>query len=246
MKTAIIIRRIGPYHAARLRALAAAGRGPVGVVEIVEADDTYAWDPVTQIEGVERATLFRSEAEAHSISALSSRMFETLERWMPAIVAVPGWADPAALAALAWSRSARRSAIIMSDSTAWDARRVPWREVVKRAVVGMADAALVAGEPHRRYLMALGMPSDRIEIGYDVIDNHHFAAGADCARADAAASRRRLGLPNQYILCVARFVEKKNLLGLLDAYEDYLTIATAALSLTCVSAARPRASWPDA
>jgi glycosyltransferase involved in cell wall biosynthesis len=62
------------------------------------------------------------------------------------------------------------------------------------------------------------MPAERIFLGYDVVDNTHFQTGADLARAEAAALRLRHGLPERYILASARFIRKKNLPRLIEAY----------------------------
>jgi glycosyltransferase involved in cell wall biosynthesis len=88
---------------------------------------------------------------------------------------------------------------------------------MKGAVVRMTDAGLVAGRPHLAYLSALGMSESRIATGYDIVDNVHFARGADLARAEAPRLRAELNLPERYVLSVCRFVEKKNLLRLIDA-----------------------------
>jgi len=64
------------------------------------------------------------------------------------------------------------------------------------------------------------MPRERIALGYDVVDNDYFTRGADAIRTDPTA-RQRLGLPENYFLASARFVPKKNLLGLVDAFALY-------------------------
>jgi glycosyltransferase involved in cell wall biosynthesis len=84
--------------------------------------------------------------------------------------------------------------------------------------VGACDAALVAGERHREYVVALGIPEQRTFLGFDAVDNAHFQCGAAAARADAAALRARHALPERYLLASARFVAKKNLPRLIEAY----------------------------
>jgi glycosyltransferase involved in cell wall biosynthesis len=65
------------------------------------------------------------------------------------------------------------------------------------------------------------MASDRIFLGYDVVDNSHFREGAAKARSGAASERARLGLPPKYFLCVCRFEEKKNLGTVVRSYARY-------------------------
>jgi glycosyltransferase involved in cell wall biosynthesis len=109
----------------------------------------------------------------------------------------------------------------MSDSTAEDEPRIWWRERVKRHVVGQFSSALVGGKLHVEYVVALGMPQERIFTGYDVVDNEHFSQGAARARTKSDALRGELGLPTQYFLASNRFIEKKNLPRLLHAYAQY-------------------------
>jgi glycosyltransferase involved in cell wall biosynthesis len=251
MKAAVIIRRIGPYHVARLRALAEAAGDGVLAVEVVAADETYQWDWIGNIGLADRRTLFPTEAEVIA-GTLWRRMAATLGAWRPEVVAVPGWADPAGLAALAWCHHSRVPTILMSDSTAHDAPRRPWREAIKRAVVRMADAGLVAGTPHLAYLNALGMSEARIATGYDVVDNAFFARGADLARAEAPRLRAQLNLPERYLLSVCRFVEKKNLLRLMEAQAASVArYPSTALPLVLIGGGpleqtlRSRAATPD-
>src|SRR5207253_6341544 len=77
----------------------------------------------------------------------------------------------------------------------------------------------------REYLITLGLPRDRVFTGYDVVDNEYFATNAAHVRANQAAFRRELNLPERYFLASARFVEKKNLLTLLRAYASYRELA---------------------
>jgi glycosyltransferase involved in cell wall biosynthesis len=72
---------------------------------------------------------------------------------------------------------------------------------------------------------------ERIFFGYDAVDNNYFGANADAVRANPEKKRREHGLPEIYFLASARFVEKKNLAGLLDAYARYRLRAASAWPL---------------
>jgi glycosyltransferase involved in cell wall biosynthesis len=109
----------------------------------------------------------------------------------------------------------------MSDSAERDEARRRAREAAKRRVVRLFSSGVVGGAPHAEYACALGLPAASLSDGYDVVDNDHFARGARQARNDAERSRRRLGLPWRFFLASGRFVPKKNLAGLLDAYAAY-------------------------
>src|SRR5262249_20703889 len=116
--------------------------------------------------------------------------------------------------------------IIMSDSRFEDARRFAIIESVKRRVLRLVSAALVAGRQQVAYLRTLGFPADRIFTGYDVVDNSYFARGAAEARQNEESLRQKLGLTRPFFLCCARFVPKKNLTMLVEAYHYYRSVSS--------------------
>jgi glycosyltransferase involved in cell wall biosynthesis len=143
---------------------------------------------------------------------------ERLSCLKPDVIGIAGWTAAESLAALCWARREGRAIVVMSDSQAHDSRRRPLREAVKRRVVSACDAALVAAEPHRSYVLKLGIPEEFIFLGYDVVDNAHFGTGADLARREAQSLRVLHRLPERYLLASSRFIPKKNLPGLVAAF----------------------------
>jgi glycosyltransferase involved in cell wall biosynthesis len=69
------------------------------------------------------------------------------------------------------------------------------------------------------------MPSSRIFQKYDVVDNRHFSQIAAKTRQNAVLYRNRLQLPENYFLASSRFIPKKNLIRLLEAYSLYISKA---------------------
>ena len=216
LRIAILFHRIGPYHFARLRA---AGRIiPTVAIESSGVDATYAWDAVNGTNDFERVTLF-GDADAQKLpkAEVVRHTALTLDKIAPAVVVIPGWADVAALGALHWCLKNQVPAVFMSETTAWDEPRRAFREFVKRRIVALGSAALVGGTPQADYIHELGVPKDRIFLGYDAVDNGYFAA-------EAAKYRCPLSVDccPSYFLTSNRFIAKKNLLRLLDAYAAYL------------------------
>jgi glycosyltransferase involved in cell wall biosynthesis len=216
---AVCFQRLGPYHHARLSA--AGAQMPLAAIEISETDDTYAWSVIEGARGFQRMTLCPGRSFAASRSSLWRRLDAALDGLLPAVVAVPGWSDACALRALRWCVSRGRRAVLMSDSARDDKLRRRWPEAAKSRIVALCGAALVGGAPHRAYAEALGFPAGAIFDGYDAVDNPHFAKGAAAARRNAAGLRHEFGLPDRYFLASSRFVEKKNLFRLIDAYDHY-------------------------
>jgi 1,2-diacylglycerol 3-alpha-glucosyltransferase len=219
MKIAVIVHRLGPYHVARLNALAE--RCDVAVLELTAMDKTYAWDKVTEGCRFERRTLFDSlDTDAQLRRRLPAELERVLDSVRPDAVAAPGWGFAGALAALEWCLRRRVPAVLMTESQSTDHPRSGYKERLKALVVGRYSSALVGGQTSADYAAALGMPRERIFSGYDVVDNQHFEQGAEAARSDQGL-RQALGLPARYWLASNRFVPPKNLPMLLKAYARY-------------------------
>ena len=160
-----------------------------------------------------------------SAKQVCGRIENALQNCRPDAVAIPGWSDKAALAALRWCMETGTPPILMSESTALDQSRARWREWIKARIVSLCSTALVGGERHVSYLAKLGMPRKQIFIGYDVVDNDYFARSSVEIRNSKLEIRKEYGLPENYFLASARFIEKKNLPTLIHAYARYRQLA---------------------
>ncbi|BCP53481.1 hexosyltransferase [Kaistia sp. 32K] len=222
VRVAVVFQRFGPYHVSRLDA---AGRYMnLTGIELSGTDRTYAWASTEGLGDFPRLVV-SADIDAEPVRTMYGKVSAALASAQPDVVAIAGWSHPAALAALLWCSRHGRRAIVMSDSAEQDSRRRPWRESIKRQIVSLYGAALVGGETHRRYLVALGLRENAIFDGLDVIDNAHFAEGASQVRATAPKSRKQLGLPGRYFLVSSRMIAKKNLFAVLEAYRDYRDMA---------------------
>ena len=230
MKIAIIFDNFGPYHLARLRA--AARVADVLGVEVAASSAEYAWKRETesgkqktesgdefQISDVKTVTLLeRGTSRGISSRELAARLNRALEDFQPQAVFIPGWSSRMAFIALSWCARNGVPVVTMSESTEWDEARTGWKEWMKRRIVGLCSAALVGGRPHKDYMVKLGMPAERVFLGYDAVDNDYFAQSAK-------EVRRKFGLPDKYFLASARFIKKKNLPRLIQAYARYRELA---------------------
>jgi glycosyltransferase involved in cell wall biosynthesis len=113
----------------------------------------------------------------------------------------------------------------MSETTAWDVERKWLKEFLKKRVVKMCAAGLVGGRAHAEYLEQLGIERTKIFFGYDAVDNDYFAAKAEEVRSQSSVVRSQQRLPDKYFLASARFIEKKNLPRLIEAYARYRVLA---------------------
>jgi glycosyltransferase involved in cell wall biosynthesis len=200
----------------------------VAAVEFSRRDNTYAWDIVEAETRYPVISLFTdADIDTKPTVEINRQVNATLNRVAPEAVAIPGWSSPAAIAALDWCCQTRTPAILMTESTAHDERRSWWKEWMKSRVVRLFSTAVVGGSPHVDYVAALGLSRDRVSIGYDVVDNDYFSSQSDRARATASTLRQQHSLPANYFLASNRFIEKKNLHRLLEAYAAYVAQASA-------------------
>lgn len=230
---AILFINIGSYHAARLRAAHRACQERDWTFTAIQlTDDTlnHPWGDLSREMTFPLETLLPVDKVAPTVDRTSMgtdgipALIHLLDRLQPTAVFIPGWGFPIARVGLKWCRQHDVPAILMSESKADDEPRTWWKEWLKSQLyVRKFAAALVGGRHHRDYTVQLGIPSNRVFLGYDAVDNDHFTRTADISRADAAAARdRQPAIPVQpYIVCLTRFLPRKNVLALLDAYARY-------------------------
>lgn len=218
---------VGPYHLARARGVVTSGPAGTNVVVLATAGqvDDRPWSRQELPAQVKLETVFPDRNyPSLSRAEMRPRLCEALERWRPEVVGISGYGMGDSRELLQWSRAKAVPTILMSETKEDDAPRKWYREWVKGYCVRQFGSALCGGTPHRRYLEKLGMPAAKIFLKYDVVDNAHFAAKADEARHSLDGTGRDKGKVSAlYFLASSRFIERKNLQRLVDAYAEYRT-----------------------
>jgi len=216
----VVFHHIGPYHHARLNA--AADRLSVTGIEW-SAKGYDAWGAPATPARYHKVSLFPEATDHFPGSAeLRCAFWSALEQTNPDVVAVNGWNNFGSLTAANACLRRGIPMLVMSESARQDEPRTWWKEAIKRRIVGLYSAALVGGQRHVEYLAELGMPRERgVFTGYDVVDNEYFRQKAEEVRSQRSEVRRKYGLPENYFLASARFIEKKNLSTLIEAYAEY-------------------------
>ncbi len=216
-KVTKICTSFGPYHLARIDAFVRhcqARNWEVFGIELARAEEEYPWQteskyfPCEIISVIDDSTL-----EKTKLTRLVGNILATLDRTKPDAVAISGYARPAMLAALWWCLQHRKPAILLSETTERDELRTWWKERIKSALITRFKSALVGGQPQKRYIKKLGLPDEAIFIGYDVVGNDLF-------HPDRIGTLSR-PLERPFFLAINRFVTKKNLPFLIDAFAAY-------------------------
>ena len=223
---AIIFYNVGGYHSARLGAasneLVKVG-GKLTAIEELGGSAEHPWAFDKSELPFQLRTLFQSEIELkkYGVKRKLEGMLNSLD---PDVIVIPGWGNRVAKTALSWAKSKKKRTVVMSESKEDDARRTILKELYKsQFYIRKYDSGLVGGRAHRDYLHRLGMSRDRIFLGYDAVDNSYFRKAAAFARSNETLVRENIGsIPDRhYFLSVTRFIPRKNILRLLDAYSQY-------------------------
>ncbi len=216
MKLLILFPNFGPYHMARLRGAAAQAEfSPCIGLEIAAQEALYPWQTERENLGFQLDTLLDGTLEELPARAINAQLDAYLNQSQPDVIAICGYERAEMRAALKWANKNKKIAVIMSESKRDDAPRKAWKEAIKKRIVRRFDAGLVGGAAHKDYLIELGIPAQNIFDGYDVVDNAAFAALADKWRTEPRLIER------PYFLTVNRFIERKNLTRVIQAWKDY-------------------------
>lgn len=189
---AILWMRFGPYHLARLQAAGERSARAGAIVHGIEVagTDHYAWERAGGAMGFTRHCLFPAlEYDSLSARTIARAVCLKLGELQPDGVGINGWSVPEARAALAWCRRNGKRAVAFSETLPGRTPRRFWKEWAKSRIVRRFGAALVGGTPHRAYVVKLGIPAERVFLGYDVVDNDYFRVKAEEVRAGACVSK---------------------------------------------------------
>ncbi len=216
-RIAILFSNYGPYHLARLRSFhqhcSKIGWEVVGI-ELARQEVEHAWK--TSVEGLPFkvvSALEKQQLQQANFSQLLQRLYAVLSQVKPQILVIAGYAKPTMLAALLWSLCNQKPAVLFSVTKQDDAPRYWWLETIKKWIVKRYKAALVGGQPHKDYLIELGMSAEAIFLGYNVVGNEFYHP----------SKIRSLPVPlyRSYFLAINLFVPKKNILFLISSYAGY-------------------------
>lgn len=219
-RVCFVLNNIGDYHAARLdhcaRSLAAHGSH----LSAIQASAKSAFYHHKQSRSGTLMAGFDHERLAEGQAGWSvPGLWKALARKRPSHIFTIGYSDRLSMATLAYAKARGARIFFLADSKADDQPRKAIGEWGKSHVVARFDGALVAGNRHRDYFRALGVRGP-IEIGYDVIDNGFFQAQAARLSGKAPLMRALGILPERYVLCVSRLVDRKRIDLVLRIYAE--------------------------
>ncbi len=213
----------GPMHADRVDAVARHLSGePVVGLELFSQSDTYAWDSASG-SAFEKVTLFPGrnwgDVSGHKIAF---RILSECRRRKLRHVFLCNYDQPGIFLAGVLLRAAGRRVYVMGCSKFDDLERTLWREVAKTAFFLPYKGAIASGYRSVDYMRFLGVPKQCVVGEYNTLS-------IDRIRALSGKEPAPGGTPHadRHFTIVARFVPKKNLPMMVDAYRRYRERTTA-------------------
>lgn len=194
-------------------------------IERASTSALYAWDSPEVPAGLARVVLSTDKNAARPADIFAA-IEAKVAPFRPDAVAVPGWSSNMALALASWSVARGIPVIAMSETNPWDFERKWGTEYLKRCIFEYFAAGLCTNDGQAEYLRTLGLPRDAIFRGYNVVDNEYFSTKAALAKtASMPAGDDGVPLPEsargRYFLASNRFIPKKNLALMLEAYARF-------------------------
>ena len=219
---AVLFAQFSAYHIDRCQAVARrfSGRAEVLAVEVATSSATYAWEASGGVDGARKVTLF--PGASYDSIAWPRRLWRQLKAlWRCDSVLIGiGYNEPDIIV-LSWLLALLGVRVIMlSESKFDDKPRRIGLELVKALILAPSRAAIVGGHRHRAYFRFLGFHRRPVLLGYDTVDLARVRAmGGGVAAPDGASYAAR-----EFIF-VGRFVDKKNLVELVEGYALYAAAA---------------------
>ena len=203
------------YHVDRLEAVGRRmdGRARVLAVEVSASSKVYAWEPSGEVRGTEKVQLFHGQVY-ETISPLRRfwRQLRALRRCDVAFIGV-AYSEPDVILLAFALRFLGVKVVMMTASKFDDRPRKALKEFLKSLVLSSYHAAIVGGCRQHDYVRFLGFDNRRVLPGYNTVSMQRVREQAREAPETAFADRA--------FIFVGRFVDKKNIETMLEAYAAY-------------------------
>lgn len=226
----IVFSDFGPYHVARIEALANALKqqgDELYAFRFFETSSTYGWKPVVPSNATV-ATLGEKEPNGFADAwRIASALKQQIKKSGISSIFLPSYSPMPNLLSVLAARMAGCKLVLMNESWRLTERSSLPGKWAKHFLVRQFSAALVGGAPQKQYACDYGQDPNKVFLGYDVVDTTHFSREADKWKNAPPESLPVPNLPQRFFLNLGRFVEKKNIPQLIEAYASLVSKAPA-------------------
>jgi glycosyltransferase involved in cell wall biosynthesis len=138
--------------------------------------------------------------------------------YRPDVITLTGYYDPAQLLLLFWAKLRGIRVVMQNESTTADHQRTGPKEAFKRWVISLFDGFFCFGSRSADYLLALNVPTHKILLRKNAVDNKTIRRVYEQAQLARSAELEQRQLPAQNFIYVGRLIGIKNLPVLLNAF----------------------------
>ncbi len=225
MHIVIIWQRFLPYHVACIRhtkkRLAELGHR-LTAIEVAAQDASYGFPKEVSDPSFDYVCCFpKTSYHEHRPREIFKRVFSALRELSPDIVFSPATAFPEGMAAYNYRLRHGKRSVMMDDMWEYADRRGGLVREVKRLINRNIEGVFIPAPSHLHYYKKMGFPEERIVFGVYSVDNDFFSNGAAYAQAHETVLRRQFDLPVDYFLFVGRFLARKGIETLIEAFRRY-------------------------
>ena len=221
---AIVWTKFLPYHIARInhvRTQLHAEGHRLTAIEVASKDALYPF-PETNLSATDYVCIFsgKSYRALHPL-AIHHRIYSTIEQISPDVIISPSTPFPSGMASIKYCLKKKKFSAIMDDAWQLSDTRGPMITAVKKIIHNNVDAVFIPSRFHAPYYERMGFPSERIVYGVDVVDNDYYSRYSQSAAERSDELRKELKLPKKYFIFVGRFIKRKGIETLLEAFQLY-------------------------
>ncbi|TAE41567.1 MAG: glycosyltransferase family 1 protein [Runella slithyformis] len=165
--------------------------------------------------------LFNDSLENVSTWQRTRALFKKMRQYKPDVLNLTGYYDPAQLLLLFYAKILGVKVIISNESNVRDSKRHYLKEKFKQFVLNWADGFFCFGQSSAAYLEQLGVqPRQILTRKAAVVDNERLQLEYELAHVKRNEQKQKLGLKPHNFIFVGRLIAPKNLLLLIQAFNQ--------------------------
>lgn len=217
MRFCIVYATFFPYHIDRLFSVSSYleehfPNDKFYALQLCDKTFAYQWPRDLRHARVSLDTLIRSTAvqDLNFVTVFFSSYRYLLSKSVD-LLFVPSYWPSYNIALLLAAKILNIRVILMTDSHKGSESSNRISKFFKKLFINSFDGAFVAGQPHVNYLQSMGFVNKPIVTKFDAINNNLFSSSIAPSNSTSFC-----------ILCVCRFLPKKNLSLLLEAFVEFL------------------------
>jgi len=220
-RLAVLTEIIAPYRIPVFNALAKNSDLDLHVIFLAETDSSMRqWHVYSDEMCFSYEVLPSWRCRLGNCNVLMNRsVTAALRENEPDVILCGGYNYLASWQGLRWAKRNDVPFLLWCESTSSDQRgKHLLVESLKQNFLRNCDGFVVPGRSALEYMRQGGVPSEKIFVAPNAVDNDLFSAREQIARGKSARLRGELGLPARYFLFVGRLVKAKGVVDLLEAY----------------------------